>query len=195
MEIKRQTCYNITNRGVGDIHMARPQKTYSEEEKAAIKKAYKKCKNAKEQKRLLCLKLRIVKGFTSNYISSIVGYSSSFVDEIISTYNKEGLPGIKAKKQGGNRKNLTLLQEKELLNSFSTQAENGKMLEVSDIIKGYEKLVGRKIAKSIVYKMLKRHGWRKVMPRSQHPNKASMEEIDAYKKNGSNSTRDGKFYL
>ena len=175
--------------------MARPQKIYSEEDKIAIKKALKKCKDTKEQKRLLCLKLRIVKGFSSIYISQIVGYCSSFVDQIISKYNKEGLTGIDAKKQVGNRKNLPLQQEKDLLESFSKQAENGKVLEVSDIISGYEKLVGRSIAKSIVYKMLKRHGWRKVMPRSQHPNKASVEEIDAYKKNHSNSTRDGKFYL
>lgn len=175
--------------------MARPQKTYSEEDKKTIKKAYKKCRDPKEQKRLLCLKLRIVKGFSSKYISEIVGYCSSFVDEIISTYNKQGLAGIEAKEQGGNRRNLTFEQEKELLDSFSKQAENGKMLEVSDIISGYEKLIGRKVAKSIVYKMLKRHRWRKVMPRSQHPNKASVEEIDAYKKNHSNSKRDGKYYL
>jgi len=175
--------------------MARPQKTYSEEDKIAIKKAYKKCRDTKEQKRLLCLKLRIVKGFSSKYISQIVGYCSAFVDQIISTFNKEGLTGIDAKKQVGNRKNLTFQKEEELLLSFSKQAENGKMLEVSDIISGYENLIGRTVAKSIVYKMLKRHGWRKVMPRSQHPNKASVEEIDAYKKNHSNSTRDGKFYL
>ena len=162
--------------------MARPQKTYSEEEKNAIKKAYKKSKNTKEQKRLLCLKLRIVKGFSSNEIAQIVGYTSSFVDEIIYTYNKQGLPGIEAKKQGGNRQNLTFDQEKELLDSYTKLAEAGKMLEVSDIIAGYEELIGRKVAKSIVYKMLKRHGWRKIMPRSQHPNKASIDEIDAYKK-------------
>lgn len=124
-----------------------------------------------------------------------MGCCSSFVDEIISRHNKQGLDGIKAKKQGGNRKNLTFEQEQELLESFSRQAENGKMLEVSDIIAAYEKLIGRKVAKSIVYKMLKRHDWRKVMPRSQHPQKATLEEITAYKKNYSNSTRDGKFYF
>jgi len=175
--------------------MARPQKKYSEKEKKTIKKIYDKCKDIKEQKRLLCLKLRIVKGISSKEISEIVGYSLSFVDQIISKYNKHGLEEIKAKKQIGNRRNLTVKQEKELLNSFSKQAEAGKIVEVSDIIKGYEKLIGRKVAISIVYKMLKRHGWRKLMPRSQHPKKASIEEMDAYKKNHSNSTRDGKYYL
>ena len=69
-------------------------------------------RDTKEQKRLLCLELRIVKGFSSKYISQIVGYCSSFVDQIISTFSKEGLTGIDAKQQGGNRKNLTFDQEK-----------------------------------------------------------------------------------
>lgn len=143
---------------------------------------------------MLCLKLRIVKGFSSKYISEIVGYCSTFVNEIISTFNKHGLTGIEAKHQIGNRRILTFEQEKELLDSFSKQAENGKVLEVSDIITGYEKLIGRKVAKSIVYKMLKRNKWRKVMPRREHPNKASDEEIEAYKKSHSNGGRNGNIY-
>ncbi len=175
--------------------MARPQRIYSEQEKIEIKRAYKKSKNVKEQKRLLCLKLRIVRGYSSNNIASIVGYSSEFVDHIISNYNRFGLEVIAPKKQGGNHRNLTVEQEKEFLNSFSKLAEEGKMLEVSDIIKSYEELVGKTGVKSVVYKMLARHGWRKVMPRAQHPDKSSVEEIEAYKKNHRKNTRDGKFYL
>lgn len=103
------------------------------------------------------------------------------------TYSEEGLTEIDAKKQVGNRMNLTFQQGKDLLDSFSKQAETEKVLEVSNIILGYEKLIGRTVAKSIVYKMLKRHGWRKVMPKSERPNKASVEEIEAYKKNHLNS--------
>ena len=74
-------------------------------------------------------------------------------------------------------------QEKELLATFKTEAETGKIVEVKEIIKAYEKLIGRSVVNSVVYKMLKRHGWRKLMPRSQHPKKASVEDVDAYKKN------------
>lgn len=175
--------------------MARPQRKYSEQDKKIIQKAYSKCKDVKEQKRFLCLKLRIEKGFSSKQIAEVVGYSPTFINEIISRYNKHGVIGLQAKEQVGNRRNLTLEQEKDILNSFSQQAESGKMLEVSDIIRGYEDTIGRRVAKSIVYKMLKRHGWRKLMPRSKHPKKASTEEINAYKKNHTNSTKNGKYYF
>ena len=39
------------------------------------------------------------------------------------------------------------------------------------------------VAKSTVYNMLYRNNWRKVMPRSKHPKKASDEAIEVYKKN------------
>lgn len=163
--------------------MARPQKKYSEKEKKVIAKHYKKCKDRKEQKRLLCLKLRILKGVASKEIAEIVGFSVSFIDQIISKYNNCGLGGIRSKKQTGNRRNFSVEQEEELLAAFMKEAEAGKIVEVKEIIKAYEKLIGRPVANSVVYKMLKRHGWRKIMPRSQHPKKASIEKIDAYRKN------------
>ena len=46
----------------------------------------------------------------------------------------------------------------------------------------YEEKVGHSIGKGQIYKVLNRHGWRKVLPRSKHPNKASDEAIEASKK-------------
>lgn len=163
--------------------MARPQRKYSEKEKLEIKKAYKESKNVKEKKRLLCLKLRIEKGSSSKEIAEIVDFTESFVKEIISKYTKLGLPGIMAKKQGGNHRNLTVEQEIEFLKVYIEQAEAGKIVEVNEIIKDYEKLIGRPVKKSVVYRMLHRQGWRKIMPRNKHPQKANVDDVEAYKKN------------
>ena len=46
----------------------------------------------------------------------------------------------------------------------------------------YEEKVGHPIGNSQIYRVLHRHNWRKVMPRSKHPNKASEEVIEASKK-------------
>ena len=46
----------------------------------------------------------------------------------------------------------------------------------------YIEKVGHSIGGSQIYRMLKRHGWRKVMPRSKHPKKANEEAIEASKK-------------
>ncbi|MDD2402740.1 MAG: hypothetical protein PHD60_11180 [Clostridia bacterium] len=55
----------------------RPQKIYTEEQKAEIKKAYKKTHNPKEHNRLLCLKLRVIQGLTIEQISRITELSLS----------------------------------------------------------------------------------------------------------------------
>lgn len=63
-------------------------------------------------------------------------------------------------------------------------AQAGQLVEVSAILRAYEEKTGRTLEKSHgqIYYVLKRHGWRKVMPRSKHPNKASDEVIEASKK-------------
>ena len=42
--------------------------------------------------------------------------------------------------------------------------------------------IGHSIGTSQIYYVLHRHGWRKVMPRSRHPKKASEEVIETSKK-------------
>ena len=163
--------------------MARPQKQYSEEQKDEIKKAYKDSKNPKEHHRLLCLKLRVCKGYSTNKIAEIVEYKPTYVDELISKYNRNGITDIAIKKQVGNRRNFSVEEEKEFLQTFQKQAEAGQMLVINDIQTAYEKLFGKPVPKATVYNLLHRNGWRKIMPRSKHPKKASPEAIAAYKKN------------
>ena len=163
--------------------MSRPQMQYSEEQKAELINAYISSKDVKEQKRLLCIKLRICEKYKSNQISEITGLSSSYIDEIISRYNKQGLDEIKIKKQTGNRRNMSREAEKEFLQTFEKQAIDGQMLIINDVHAAYEKQVGKPVSVSTVYNLMHRNGWRKVMPRSRHPKKAKDEAIEAYKKN------------
>lgn len=163
--------------------MSRAQKVYSELEKAEIIKLYQESKHTGEQKRLLCLKLRIANEKKATEISDITGYSRSSVEDMISVYHKRGLEPFLYKKRPGNHRKLSATEEKELLSTFEKEASSGKMLVVADIRKAYEKKVGDKVALSTVYYMLHRNGWRKIMPRAKHPNKASDEKIEACKKN------------
>jgi hypothetical protein len=69
-----------------------------------------------------------------------------------------------------------------MLEEFKGDAESGQVITPSEIKKKYDELIGRETDPSFIYTVLARHGWRKVMPRSQHPNKASDEEIESSKK-------------
>jgi len=53
---------------------------------------------------------------------------------------------------------------------------------VNEIKEAYEKVIGHRTSTSQIYCVLHRHGWRKKMPRSKHPKKASDEAINASKK-------------
>ena len=55
------------------------------------------------------------------------------------------------------------------------------MCDFTDLGEFDEKL-GKDTGRVYIYMLLERHGWRKIMPRSKHPQKASDEAIEASKK-------------
>lgn len=77
---------------------------------------------------------------------------------------------------------MSYAEEEELLAPFREQAEKGELVEVSAIEAAYQEAVGHSIGTSQIYYVLHRHGWRKVMPRSKHPKKATEEVIETSKK-------------
>ena len=85
-------------------------------------------------------------------------------------------------RKGGNHKNLSAEQEKEILDSFNKDADAGKIITPSEIKIKYDTVLSRETKPSFIYAVLKRHNWRMVMPRSQHPKKANDEDIKASKK-------------
>ena len=75
------------------------------------------------------------------------------------------------KKVIGNRRNLSIDEEKKLLSYFEEKANKGQLITVKEIEQEYIKLVEHSIGTGQIYKVLKRHNWRKVMPKSKHPKK------------------------
>jgi transposase len=84
---------------------------------------------------------------------------------------------------------MSLEEEKSFLEMYKAQAAQGQLVEVGTIKKAYEEKVGHSIGGSQIYYVLHRHKWRKIMPRSKHPNKASDEAIEASKKLKTQSQR------
>jgi Winged helix-turn helix len=61
------------------------------------------------------------------------------------------------------------------------KSRSGHRLTVRDIRAELERMLGHTVAKSTIYRMLKRHQWRKLVPRPQHPNRTK-EEQEQFKK-------------
>jgi transposase len=89
----------------------------------------------------------------------------------------------KERKWGGRRRAyLTFEEEKEFLSGFFEVASRGGILVVSEIRTAFENKLGHKVAETTVYRMMARHGWRKIVPRRRHP-KANESAQEGFKKN------------
>ena len=147
----------------------------------------KRAKTKAEFQRVQCIWLRAALGLSSKQVATAIGWYPSSVRRVQSRYLKEGEVSLKREGRGGRRRqNLTLQQEEELLKEFLPLSGQGGMLEVSRINAAYERAVGRKVPKSTVYRMLARHGWRKIAPRPRHP-KADASAQAEFKKTGPRS--------
>ena len=154
---------------------------FSSEDREEIEKIRKANRDKQTEKRLKVLSMRC-EGKTLEEISSATGFHRSHISNLIRKYFEEGLASISEKHYSGNRRNMSIDEEKAFLGAYRERAEQGQMLDVREIAAAYEKKVGHRIGKGQIYRVLQRHGWRKVMPRSRHPKKATEEVIEATKK-------------
>lgn len=70
---------------------------------------------------------------------------------------------------GRHRELMTLAGERKFLSPWAKSAGAGTMLVVSPLRAALSQKPGRRVAASVVYRMLARHGWRKVTPDTRHP--------------------------
>ncbi len=156
---------------------------FSEEQIAELEKAAKKNKNKNTDKRLEALILRGL-GMKRREVAAKTGFSVSHITEMTSKYQNGGIETIVGNHYSGNHRNMSYEDEEKLLQPFVEAAEKGQLVEISAILEAYEAKLGRSFEKDHgrIYRVLERHGFRKVMPRSKHPNKASDEAMEASKK-------------
>lgn len=55
------------------------------------------------------------------------------------------------------------------------------MVTTTLLFEAYQEEIGQEVPRQTFYALLKRHGWRKVMPRPEHPQKADAQTILALK--------------
>jgi transposase len=110
------------------------------------------------------------------------GVSKATVHAVISTYNRLGVAAVETAGKGGRRNEyLTLEEEEQFLAPYFAQAEAGEITTTAEIWKAFESRVGHHVDDSTIYRLLNRHGWRKLMPRPRHP-KADPHAQEQFKK-------------
>jgi len=159
-------------------------KTYhiSEAESKMLRENMKGCKIVNAYRRMEAVALR-GEGKTNEEIGLVTGFHSDWVSKLVSNFCNYGINALLTDGRcGGNHKNLTREQEEKILKEFEESASKGQLITPNEIKKRYDEAVGHETKPSFIYSVLKRHDWRKIMPRSKHPNKASDEVIATSKK-------------
>lgn len=138
-------------------------------------------KKASELKRVQCVLLGS-QGISSTQIVPLVGFNAVNVRRIWDRYRSEGEVALLSERRGGSRgsAHLTLEEEARFLESFLEKSKAGGVLIVSEIHEAYEAFVGKEIHISLIYRLLHRHGWRKIAPRPHHP-KRNAEKQEEWK--------------
>ena len=150
-------------------------KTYkiSAENAAEIEEIRKTNTDKKVDRRLYAVQLR-GEGLTNDEIAQKLDTSKKMVSQWVSAYiNNGGISALLPKERIGMHRNLSIEEEKEFLSAYTKQAEAGQIVDLNELKAAYIEKVGHSIGGSQIYRMLERHGCRKVMPRSKHPQKAS----------------------
>ena len=146
-------------------------------------------KTKAEFQRAQCVWLRVALDLSDDEIATAVGWSPNTVRCLQSRFRRRGEAALIGVGRGGRRhQNLTVAQEDEVLRPFLEQAASGGVLEVGRIKTAYERAVGHAVPRSTIYRLLARHGWRKLAPRPHHP-KAKSNLQEEFKKNSSRSSK------
>ena len=153
----------------------------SKEEYEAIKGKEKETREKRISKRLRILMLRY-EGYKVSEIAKMYGMRINSISQLCRRYREQGLEKFVQNKYKSHRRALTEEEEKAILSPFEKAAEAGQVVTVKEIKAAFDKARGKDTGRGYIYMLLKRHGWRKVMPRSKHPKAANEEACDASKK-------------
>jgi transposase len=150
---------------------------------ASLKKLMKDASSKEEFVRYQAIYLRVCESMDVKKISEITNISESHIHKLHSQCRRYGLENIAIKKRGGRRRSyLSFEEEAALLSKIKSEADSGGVVEIGKVHRLFEEAVGHKVARYTAYRLVHRHGWRKIMPRPRHP-KQDHEILEGFKKN------------
>jgi len=139
---------------------------------------------ARCQQKWMIIHNALVDPRTALEIAKHTATSLRTVHQVIADYNRVGVAAIET--EGRREKNprayLNFEQEAAFLESFSESAKSGHLTTIQEIQQAFESKVGTPVAPSTIYRLLERHGWRKLTPRPYHPEGDKVAQ-ETFKKN------------
>ena len=155
--------------------------TFSNEEIVQANELRNSAKTVEEMQRALSVLLMAEGHMEAEKASSLLGISTRTLFRYRESFRDQDRP---SRSTWGGRRHCLMSPEEEraFLAPWLQQAKEGGVLTVPPLHAALEETLGRKIPLSTTYRLLSRHGWRKVSPDTKHP-KSRPEEQEEFKKN------------
>lgn len=143
-----------------------------------------RAQNAEEFRQAMAVLLPAELGATLEQMAKVLGVGRATVARLQARFRQRVGPGGQVRRAWGGRRRalMSKAQEEEFLRPWVEQAQAGGVLVVSPIRAALAQRLGQPVAHSVVYRLLARHGWRKVAPDTRHP-KSDPQVQEAWKKN------------
>lgn len=141
---------------------------FSDEEIAKARELRDKATTVMELRKALSVLLVAEAGLGTSPTSEILGISERTVFR-----NRRSVRHQDEKRQntwGGRRHySMTIEEERDFLRTWEAKANEGGVLSVPPVHVSLVERLGHSIPMSTTYRLLARHGWRKVQPDTKHP--------------------------
>lgn len=128
--------------------------------------------------------LPAVADLTVEETAALLGVGRASVSRLQARFRKRVAGGGRSPRNWGGRRRelLSVAEEDAFLAPWVQQAKEGGILVVAPLRAALAQRIGRPVAATVLYRMLARHGWRKVAPDTRHP-QADPQAQEAWKKN------------
>ena len=134
-------------------------------------------------KSALAVLLPVKAGLTLQETANLLGIGTASVNRLQIRLDRSRTSVLRKRNWGGRRKSLLTAEEEiDFLKPWAEQARDAGLLVLSPIRAALAQRVGHPVKPSVVWRLLARHGWRKVAPDTKHP-KNDPIIMAAWKKN------------
>ena len=142
-------------------------------------------KTAEDLRLALAVLLPLEQGLSIKQTADIIGRSVSVTCSMRTRFGRviEGMQAVpQHKQQLRNRAHVDLMVEAQVLDEVLVNAATGGVVIIPRLKPAIEAKLGKSMALSGIYRMLARHGWRKLAPDTRHP-QGDPAARDEWKKN------------
>lgn len=149
----------------------------------------KEAKTAADVRRIQAIYFRAKYNDSAAQVAERTGLSLQTVRNLHSAWRCHGEAMLALKPKGGRyHEHQTIEEEQAFIAPFIEDAKAGHVLEVSKIHRALEEKIGEPLRVQNTYNLLHRHGWRKITPRSKHP-QSDFAVQETFKKTGKKSSK------